>query len=160
MATYTTPAGASPYIGVGEGGHRGLVLGEMAVELPSTVTTGDIVWLGWVPKGAVLVDYFVRTDDIDTGSSVAFVIGDGTTTNRFVTVGESTTAARAGGVIQEAGLAGRAALRFTKFADATRLRLTVVTGAETPAAGSVFLNLTYFIDPEANLTTAPGVKAV
>jgi hypothetical protein len=152
----TTLKGRNPYEGTGVGGHRELVHHVMAVEAPTTSIdeTADIMWLGWVPAGAVIVDGFVKVDDLDTGTSLAFNIGDTTTTNLFISAAGTTTAAQAGGVV-----AINSTAKYVKFAATTRLKWTTVTAAETAAAGTVLFGLTYFVDPEFNVSTGPGVVA-
>jgi hypothetical protein len=51
-----------------------------------------------------------------------------------------------------------AASRYTKFASATRIKMTVATTAQTAAAGTLYFGLSYFVDPEINVTT--GVTPV
>lgn len=154
-STVSTQRGKTPSVGAGVGGHRQLIHDVMAVELPTTSIddAGDIVWLGWVPAGAVLVDGFIKVDDLDEGSSLGFVIGDATTTTLFIAAAATTTAAQGGGEIPFTANVRR----YTKFASATRLKWTTVTAAETAAAGTALLGLTYFIDPEFNVDTGPGV---
>jgi hypothetical protein len=148
MGEFTTKKALQPYGGAGYGGHRGLVHDVVAVELPTTaMQTGDIVWLLYVPAGAIVVDSYVWADDLDTGTSLAYNIGDATTTNLLFAA--TTTGQSAG----SSGLASTA--RYTKFAAATRLKLTVTTTAETAAAGTMLFGITYFVDPE--LTTSTGV---
>jgi hypothetical protein len=154
--TVSTLRGLSPYSGAGPGAYRQLIHDVMAVEIPTTSIdeANDIVWLGWIPAGAVLVDYFVKVDDLDTGTSLAFVIGDTTTTNFFFTAAATTTAAQGGGVISPASTS---TVKYTKYATATRIKWTTNTAAQTAAAGTVLFGLTYFIDPEFSVTTGPGI---
>lgn len=146
MGEFTAPNARSGYEGAGYGGNRGLVHATAIVELPTTaLQTGDITWLMYLPAGAVIVDGYVKPDDLDTGTSLAFSIGDATTTNLFFA---ATTGGQTG-----TGSAMAAAARYTKFASATRIKMTVGTGSETAAAGTLIFGLSYFIDPEINVTT-------
>jgi hypothetical protein len=103
-----------------------------------------------VPAGAVVVDGYVKADDLDGGTSLAYNIGDATTTNLFFA--NTTTGQSAG------SSAMTSSSRYTKFASATRLKMTVATTAETAAAGTLIFGLSYFVDPEINVTT--GVTPV
>jgi hypothetical protein len=107
--------------------------------------TGDITWLMYVPAGAVIVDGYVKVDDLDTGTSLAYNVGDSTTTNLFFA--NTTTGQSAG------SSAMTTTARYTKYATATRLKMTVATTAETAVAGTFILGLSYFVDPEINVTT-------
>jgi hypothetical protein len=146
MGEFTHPNARTGYEGVGFGGNRGVVHATAIVELPTTaLQTSDIVHLMYVPKGAVVVDGYVKADDLDTGTSLAYNIGDATTTTLFFS--STTTGQSAGSSAMATGA------RYTKFADATRLKMTVVTGSETAAAGTLVFGLSYFVDPECNVTT-------
>lgn len=146
MGEFTLPAARSGYEGTGFGGNRGLVHATFVAELPTTaLQTSDITWLGYVPAGATVVDAYVKADDLDTGTSLAYSIGDSTTTNLFFAA--TTTGQSAGSSAMATGA------RYTKFASATRIKMTVGTGAETAAAGTLILGLSYFVDPEVNVTT-------
>ena len=155
MGEFTLPDARSEYIGKGFGGNRGIVHATAVAELPTTaMQTGDITWLMYVPAGAVVVDGYVRADDLDTGTSLAYNIGDSTTTNLFF-ANTGTGGAAAG------SSAMTTAARYTKFASATRLKMTVATTANTAAAGTLIFGLSYFVDPEINVSTgvAPIVVA-
>ncbi len=144
--TVTLPAAKTGFEGVGYGGNRGLVHAVAVAELPTTqMQTGDITWLMYVPAGAVIVDGYVAADDLDTGTQLQYNIGDSTTTNLFFA--DTTTG-------QSAGSSSMAtAARYTKYATATRLKLTVTTTAQTAVAGTLIFGLSYFVDPTLNVTT-------
>jgi hypothetical protein len=151
MSEFTTKKAASPYNTTGPGWGREVIHDVAIVELPATaLQTGDITWLMYVPAGAVIVDGYVKADDLDGGTSLAYNIGDSTTTNLFFA--DTTTG-------QSAGSSSMAAAsRYTKFASATRIKMTVATTAQTAAAGTLYFGLSYFVDPEINVTT--GVTPV
>lgn len=146
MGEFTLPTARSEYNSVGTGWNRQLVHATAVVELPTTaLQTGDITWLMYVPAGAVVVDGYVAADDLDGGTSLAYNIGDSTTTNLFFS--NTTTGQSAG----SSAMASSA--RYTKFASATRIKMTVATTAQTAAAGTLIFGLSYFVDPELNVTT-------
>ncbi len=149
--TVTLPNARSGYVSVGPGGNRQVVHAVAVAELPTTqMQTGDITWLMYVPAGAVVVDGYVQADDLDGGTSLAYNIGSTATTNLFFA---NTTTGQSTGSSAMTSLA-----RYTKFASATRLKLTVSTTAETATAGTLIFGLSYFVDPELNVTT--GVAPV
>lgn len=147
MSEFTTVKGSNSYRGSSTW-EQDVIHNIVSVELPTTaLQTGDITWLLYVPEGAIIVDGFVKADAIDGGTSLAYNIGDSTTTNLFfanTTTGQS---------------AGASAMlvtgRYTKFAAATRIKMTVATTAETAAAGTLVFGLSYIIDSdgETNVTT-------
>ena len=151
MGEFTLPNARSANVGVGLGAHRQVVHAVAIAELPTTaLQTGDITWLMYVPAGACIVDGYVKADDLDGGTSLAYNIGDSTTTNLFFA--NTTTGQSAG------SSAMTTTARYTKFASATRLKMTVATTAETATAGTLIFGLSYFIDPEINVTT--GVSPI
>ena len=153
MGEFTVKKALNAYGGSGPGWHRQLIHDVSVVELPTTaMQTSDIVWLTYVPAGAVVVDGYVAADDLDTGTSLAYNIGDTTTTNLFFA---NTTTGQAAGSSAMTTLA-----RYTKFASATRLKMTVATTAETAVAGTLIFGLSYFIDPELNVTTGVAPTTV
>jgi hypothetical protein len=153
MGEFTTRRAASPYNNTGPGWTRELIHDVAIVELPTTaLQTSDITWLMYVPAGAVVVDGYVKADDLDGGTSLAYNIGDATTTNLFFA--NTTTGQSAGST------AMTSAARYTKFASATRLKMTVATTAETAAAGTLIFGLSYFVDPEINVTTGASLITV
>ena len=146
MSEFTTKRAASPYNSTSPGWSRELIHDVAIVELSTTaMQAADITWLMYVPAGAVVVDGYVKADAIDTGTSLAYNIGDATTTNLFFS--NTTTGQSAG------SSAMTSTARYTKFASATRLKMTVATTAETAVAGTLIFGLSYFVDPEINVTT-------
>lgn len=151
MSEFTTRQAASPYNGTGPGWNREIVHQLAVVELPTTALQAtDITWLMYVPAGAIVVDGYVAADSLDSGTSLAYNIGSTATTNLFFA---NTTTGRGAG-----SSSMTTAARYTKFASATRLKMTVATTAETATAGTFMLGLSYFVDPELNVTT--GVTPV
>ena len=146
MGEFALPASKNPYAGTGEGWNRNVVHSVAVAELPTTaLQTSDITWLMYVPAGAVIVGGYVAADDLDGGTSLAYNIGDSTTTNLFFA---NTTTGQSAGSSEIASTA-----RYKKFASATRIKMTVATTAETATAGTLIFGLSYFIDPELNTTT-------
>jgi hypothetical protein len=151
MGEFTHPDARSEYHSVGQGWNRNLVHAVKAVELPTTaLQIGDIVWMMHLPAGAVVVDGFMATDDLETSTLLTMNVGDSTTTNLFFS---ATTTPQSAGASTILG-----ASRYTKFAAATRIKMTVATSAGTPVAGTFILGLTYFVDE--NFTSTTGVTPI
>lgn len=147
MSEFTTVKGSNSYRGSSTW-EQDVVHNIVSVELPTTaLQTGDITHLLYVPAGAIIVDGFVKADAIDGGTSLAYNIGDSTTTNLFFA--NTTTGQSAG------SSAMLATGRYTKFAAATRIKMTVATTAQTAASGTLVFGLSYIIDSdgETNVTT-------
>lgn len=148
MSEFTTIKGSNSYRGSSIW-ERDVVHNIVSVELPTTaLQTGDITWLLYVPEGAIIVDGYVKADDLDGGTSLAYNIGDSTTTNLFFA---NTTTGQAAGSSSMTTTA-----RFTKFASATRIKMTVATTAQTAASGTLIFGLSYIIDSSNSISTVTG----
>ena len=92
MSEFTTIKGSNSYRGSSTW-EQDVIHNVVSVELPTTaLQTGDITWLMYVPEAAIIIDGFVKADAIDSGTSLAYNIGDSTTTNLFfanTTTGQS-----------------------------------------------------------------------
>ena len=148
MSEFTTIKGSNSYRGSSTW-EQDVIHNVVSVELPTTaLQTGDITWLMYVPEAAIIIDGFVKADAIDSGTSLAYNIGDSTTTNLFFA--NTTTG-------QSAGSSAMAATaRYTKFASATRIKMTVATTAETAASGTLVFGLSYIIDADGETNVATG----
>jgi hypothetical protein len=148
MGEFTTIKGSNSYRGSSIW-ERDVVHNIVSVELPTTaLQTSDITWLLYVPAGAIVVDGYIKADAIDSGTSLAYNIGDSTTTNLFFA---NTTTGRGAGSSSMTATA-----RYTKFAAATRIKMTVATTAQTAAAGTFLFGLSYIIDSSNSIDTATG----
>lgn len=150
MSEFTTVKGSNSYRGSSIW-ERDVVHNIVSVELPTTaLQTNDIAWLLYVPAGAIIVEAYVKADAIDSGTSLAYNIGDSTTTNLFFA---NTTVGRGAGA---SALAQTSTARYTKFASATRIKMTVATTAQTAAAGTLMFGLSYMVDSSSSIDTATG----
>lgn len=148
MSEFTTVKGSNSYRGSAIW-ERDVVHNIVSVELPTTaLQTSDITWLLYVPAGAIIIDGYVKADDLDGGTSLAYNIGDSTTTNLFFA--NTTTG-------QSAGASAMATTGyFTKYAAATRIKMTVATTAQTAAAGTLIFGLSYIIDSSDSINMTTG----
>lgn len=148
MSEFTTIKGSNSYRGSSIW-ERDLVHNVVSVELPTTaLQTSDITWLMYVPAGAIIIDGYVKADAIDSGTSLAYNIGDSTTTNLFFA---NTTTGRGAGASAMATTG-----YFIKYAAATRIKMTVATTAQTAAAGTFMFGLSYIIDSSSSIDTGTG----
>jgi hypothetical protein len=152
MGEFTTVKGSNSYRGSSVW-ERDVIHNVVSVELPTTaLQTGDITWLLYVPEGAIIIDGYVKADDLDGGTSLAYNIGDSTTTNLFFA---NTTTGRSAGSSEMTSTA-----RYTKFASNTRIKMTVATTAETAAAGTFIFGLSYFIDSRGETDVTTGTTPI
>lgn len=120
-------------------------------ELTAALALDDVIQMVKVPKGAVIVELVLATDDLDSNGAPAIVldVGDGADTDRFI---DGYTGAQANGNISRLG-AGMAA---SKFADALGYTYTAddtidihvqVAPATGTATGTIVLVVIYSCDP-------------
>jgi hypothetical protein len=148
MSEFTTIKGSNSYRGSSTW-EQDVVHNVVSVELPTTaLQASDITWLLYVPEGSIIVDGYVKADDLDGGTSLAYNIGDSTTTNLFFA--NTTTGQSAG------SSAITSTARYTKFASATRIKMTVATTAQTAASGTLVFGLSYIIDSDGETNVGTG----
>ena len=152
MGEFTSVKGSNSYRGSAIW-ERNVQHNIVSVELPTTaMQTGDIVNLLHVPENAIIVDGWVKADDLDSGTSLAYNIGDATTTNLFFS--NTTTG-------QSAGASSMlTAAMFTKFAAVTKIKMTVATTAQTAVAGTFIFGLSYIVDSSNSISTTTGETLV
>jgi hypothetical protein len=116
-----------------------------------TVATSDIdtgaetMDVGWLPKGAIVIDAVMHCSDMDTGSTLVFDLGPTTNPDGYIDGLAATTAAtgRAGNVAGAAAtMATEASVPLT--AD-TKVIVTTATAATTPAAGTILVSIQYVV---------------
>jgi len=99
-ATYTATAASEtttlPQFGGGTANYK-----QFTIDIPSTLTSGDVFELARVPKNATVLDVYVQMPDVDSGSSITTDLGYGDNTNAFVA---ASTTGRTGGVIRSASV--------------------------------------------------------
>lgn len=151
MAIYTTAHSQTYGTVIGAGGSRNLVTQIMSVAMTTAMidNANDEVELCWVPKGAVIVGCQLRGTDMDSNGSpaLAFDVGDDSDEDRLlaaVTVGQAATRTD-----------DLAATGFGyKYSSATKIKAYVQTAAATAVAGTLYFQLTYFVDENFTLANA------
>lgn len=145
MATYYTDLSRSYGPRIGQGSSHDVVAATAIVQVTTAMidATNDAINMLWVPKGAVLLRATIASTDIDTNGTptIAFNVGDtGSATRIFsaANVGQA-------GTLVSAINPGAFLYKFT--AD-TLITAAVSTAAATAAAGTLYLSLEYYVDPE------------
>ena len=149
MATYYTDKSRTFGPRVGPGGHRGLCVAEAIVEMTTAMidNANDEVGLFRLPKGAVVVGATIAATDMDTNGTPALAIdvGDDADEDRFF----------AASTVGQAGTLSTAMARtgfLYKYTSDTLVKAYIQTAAATGAAGTLYVALRYFVDPEYSTT--------
>lgn len=98
----------------------------------AALVANDVIQMVAVPAGARVLDVTVCLNDLDSGTSVGVVVGDGSVTNRFITV---TTQGVTGGVLRmnQVGTTGA----FFQYTVNDTIDIKVATAPETGLTTSV-----------------------
>ncbi len=150
MAVYYTDQSRTAYAPrVGGVGHRGLVSATAIVAMTTAMidNANDEVLLFFLPKGAVVVSAVIAGTDMDTNGTPALAIdvGDDSDEDRIFaasTVGQAGTLSTA---------MARTAMLYKYTAD-TAIKAYIQTAAATGAAGTLYVTVNYFVDPEFSTT--------
>jgi hypothetical protein len=148
MATYETSKSKTTGTSVSSGWNRQVITDSVIIAMTTAMldNANDDVGLLYVPAGAVIVGATLAGTDMDTGGpTLAIDVGDADDENRiFVasTVGQAGTLSTA---IDKAGF-------LYKYSASTQLRAYIQTAATTPAAGTLYFSVSYFVDPEYSTT--------
>lgn len=149
MATYYTDKSRSFGPRVGPGLNRQTVTVDAIVDMTTAMidNANDEVGLFYLPKGAVIVSATIAGTDMDTGGSPALAIdvGDASDEDRIFaasTVGQAGTLSTA---------MARTAFLY-KYTSDTLIKAFIQTAAATAAAGTLYVTVTYFVDPEYSTT--------
>ena len=105
----------------------------------------DTMDVGWLPKGAIVIDAVMHYSDLDTGSTLVLDLGPTTNPDAYIdgAVGTTALTARAGNVAGSAAtMATEASVPLT--AD-TKVIVTVAAAATTPATGSILVSVQYVV---------------
>lgn len=151
MATYYTNQSRTFGTRIGQGAARELVTATAIVAMTTAMidNTNDLVGLFWLPKGAVVVGVTVAASDMDTNGAptLAFDIGDADDQNRLIAasaVGQAGTL-KVDTVVPSTGF-------LYKYTADTLINAYVQAVAATGAAGTLYVAVTYFVDPEFSTT--------
>ena len=140
MATYTATASQTNASGFFLNPPRyienGVVSRSAGFTFTTSASSGDVVQMIPIPKGAQVVDVILAVGGMAAGSNVAFTVGDGNLTSRYV-ASASAAAGIAGGVIIRANNA--LGTGYSYSADDT---IDVIPGTVGSMSGQMALRLT------------------
>jgi len=148
MATYETDLSGGRGVVVSPGWGREIVTATAIVAMTTAMidNTNDDVGLFYLPKGAVVVSAAIGATDMDaaTTPTLAFDIGDADDENRII------AAAVVGGGdysndMNQVGF-------LYKYTAKTQIRAYVQAAAGSAVAGTLYVAVSYFIDPDFDTT--------
>lgn len=149
MAIYYTDRSRSFSAADGHGVHRMELVAEAIVDVTTAMidNANDEVGLFWLPAGAVVTGITASATDMDTNGTpgLAFDIGDDGDEDRLLVASN----------IGQAGTLSTALARtghLYKYTARTRIKAYVQTAAATAAAGTLYVSVRYFVDPEYSTT--------
>ena len=130
----------TPIPGFGAGG--GQVRRQLAtVTIPAATATTDVIQFFNLPPNSVVIDGWLKADDLDTGTTVTINVGDSGDVDRYFA---ASTVAQAGGVVRMTVATGF---------NVTNVYKTLVTGAlaagPSTTAGTLTLCLYYTCEEPA-----------
>lgn len=156
MAVYYTDKSRTFGTRVGTGIARQIIVAEAIVAMTTAMldNADDEVGLFYLPKGAVVVRATIAATDMDSNGSPALAIdvGDASDEDRIFagsTVGQGATLSTA---IATTGF-------LYKYANDTMIKAFINTAAATAAAGTLYVAVEYFIDPEYSTTALTATTA-
>lgn len=147
MAIWYTDQGRSFGARVGQGAHRNVVAATAIVAMTTTMidNADDEVTLFWLPKGAVIVGIAATASDMDSGTTLAFDIGDDADEDRLMSNSAIGQAATASTALAPTGV-------LYKYTADTRIKAYTRTAATGASAGTLTVVVYYFVDPEFSTT--------
>lgn len=131
--------------------HSGVVAVKAVFAHPTTgdgTAAGDIIEMVKVPKGAMILDMALSSEDIDTNATptVTLDVGDGGDVDRFI---DGTTIGQAGGIVRLGSGVVAAAIDGAHgfvYTDDDTIDIKVVDAAATKAAGNITLTVLYTME--------------
>jgi len=143
-ATLATPVSATSSSYTPQAGpdvammHQVVTLGTAAVG-----NAGSLV-VGYLPKGALVIDAKMAVTDVDTGAAYVCSLGDASDLSRFINAG---TVGQAAGVLRAGNDATAAAkmAALTPYAADTAIMFNTITPAGTAAAGTATIDVMYIV---------------
>lgn len=150
MATYlnsvaSTAAAASKYVPPLKGAQL-CSLTQVITVVAGDLTLNNTMDVGWLPKGAIVVDAVMHVTDMDTGAgALVFDLGPTTNPDAYIDglVASAAATGRAGNVAGAAAtMASEAGVALT--AD-TKVIVTVATAPSTAAGGTILVSVQYVV---------------
>lgn len=148
MATYETSLSRlTTGVVVGQGWTHNIVTATAIVAMTTAMldNANDDVGLFYVPAGAVITAITASATDMDSATGLLIDIGDSGDEDRLL----------AASTIGQAGTLSTALARtghLYKYTAQTQIRAYINTAATTPVAGTLQVNVSYFVDPDFSVT--------
>lgn len=119
------------------------VTGTYTVSATNTIAAADVLQMVKVPAGATIQEVILSCSDLDTNGTptLAMVVGDGTTTDRFI-ITSGTIGRTAAGLVRMDNHAGHG-YQYTA-ADTIDVVISAVATAAT--TGTIVLTVVYSLD--------------
>lgn len=149
MALYYTDKSRTFGIKTGVGQSRQTLVAEAIVAVTTAMidNVDDEVALFWMPKGAVVIGACIAATDMDTNGAptLAFDVGDASVESRIFAASQVGRAATLSTAMATTGF-------LYKYTADTLVKAYVQAVAATGAAGTLYVAIEYFIDPEYSTT--------
>ncbi|MBK8467829.1 MAG: hypothetical protein IPL32_18615 [Chloracidobacterium sp.] len=147
MAIYATSQSAAygKKFGPGVARQRIELVAIVAVTTAMLDNANDEVGLFWVPKGFVPTAITFNATDMDSGTTLAWDVGDDDDENRLMAAITTGQAAGTSVAIDTAGF-------LYKYTATTLIKAYIQTAATTPVAGTIKVLLSGFVDEEFSTT--------
>jgi hypothetical protein len=115
------------------------------LDVTHEVTTAELqladkIIYGRIPKGAIYVDAYIASDDVDSATGVTFDLGDTADPDGLI---DGTNVGQAGGLAR--ATTGNYMINRHQTTEERDLILTVATAAATPVAGTVRVVVMYYV---------------
>lgn len=149
MAIYYTDKSRPYGSATGPGHNRQILTAEAIVAVTTAMIDNgnDEVGLFWLPAGAVVVGATIAATDMDTNGSptIAWDVGDDSDEDRIFA---ASNVAQAGTLSTDLARTGF----LHKYATRTLIKAYVQAVAATGQAGTLYVTVRYFVDPEFSTT--------
>ncbi len=146
MTTYSSPSIMAKYSGSTHGETRSTNRIHEIIALPSTLATGDVINVGYLPVGAVVVGLNLKAQsqlDSNAAATLAFDVGTASSPQLF---NAASVVGRAPGATADTTLSPTGRLYKNLSSNKQLVVATVHTAAATPNAGALEFELSYFVE--------------
>jgi hypothetical protein len=149
MAIFYTDKSRSFGRSPGVGSYRNIITLDATVAMTTTMldNADDEVGLFWAPAGFVVTAVTISGSDMDSGTTLAFDVGDDADENRLVA---ASTVGQAGTVSNALAATGH----LYQYTARTLIKAYVQAAATGAAAGTLRVSIDGFIDPDTAAVTA------
>ncbi len=149
MTTYCSPGVLAKSSGQTHGEARSTNRMHETIALPATLATGDVISVGYLPPNAVVAGLNLKAPsqlDTSAAATLAFDVGTTATPQLFNAV---SGVGRAAGSSADTTLLPPGRLYKNTTGAKQLVIATVQAAAATPAAGSIEIEMSYFVEEPA-----------